>query len=180
MRAFAAAVFVVLLAGCGGGSSAPRSAGAPVSRVSGRCEPATVHRAPYPGHGKGLEGLPWIAGQPPDTGLTGLLWYPTHASKARIWAGGTSPNGANTKILWVFLGRSTPDRADTTLHVTARRMPGPGKFSGSFTGVGYEGSDGAPSYASIINLPRPGCWRLTLRTGSLRATVDMHAVPHRG
>jgi hypothetical protein len=163
---------MVLLAGCGGGDPQPRRAAA----TAVPCEPPSVHHTPYPGHGKGLDGLPWIAGRPADAGLVGLLWYGSHARDARIWAGGKAPDGANTKILWFFLGRSAKDLADATLHVSGRRLDGPGKFSDSFSGVGYEGDD-APSYASIIDIPRPGCWRLTLTTGSLRATVDMRAVP---
>jgi hypothetical protein len=176
MKAFAAAAMVVLLAGCGGGSSPPRAASAP----AGPCEPPSVHHTPYPGHGKGLDGLPWISGQPADAGLVGLIWYSSphwgRVRDARIWAGGKAPDGANTKILWVFLGRDAPDRAGPILHVSGRRMDGPGRFIDSFPGVGYEGAEGAPSYASIVDIPRPGCWRLTLTTGSVRATVDMHAV----
>jgi hypothetical protein len=55
-------------------------------------------------------------------------------------------------------------------------MDGPGSFSDTFAGIGYEGSDGAPSYASIIDVPKPGCWRLTLTTGKVKATVDLRAV----
>jgi len=185
MRAFAAVVVAVLLTGCGGGSSARHAASAPAAAAPvsgpGPCQAPTVHRTPYPGHGQGLDGLPWIAGAPADTGLIGLLWYwPPRwrtVHDARIWTGGQAPAGYSTKILWVFLGHDAADRADTELRVAGRRMDGPGRFSDSFTGIGYEGSGGAPSYASIIDIPRPGCWRLTLTTGSLRATVDIQAVP---
>jgi hypothetical protein len=99
----------------------------------------------------------------------------SHRPRAHL-AGGQAPDGANTKMLWVFLGDEAADRAGDELRVVGRRMDGPGRFSDSFAGVGYEGSDGAPSYASIIDIPRAGCWRLTLTTGSLRATVDMRAI----
>jgi hypothetical protein len=82
-------------------------------------------------------------------------------------------------MLWVFLGAAAAGRAGDQLRLVGRRMDGPGRFTDSFAGVGYEGSDGAPSYASIIDIPRPGCWRLTLTSGSLRATVDMRAIPLR-
>jgi hypothetical protein len=173
-------------AGCGDDEPKPAAAAkkAPVTTSTtagaGPCRPARVHRPPYPGRGKGLDGLPWIAGRPRSTGLVGLVWFfspewnPT--GRARIWAGGRAPDGANTKMLWVFLGDEAADRAGDDLRVVGRRLDGPGRFSDSFAGVGYEGSDGAPSYASIIDIPRPGCWRLTLTTGSLRATVDMRAI----
>jgi hypothetical protein len=34
-----------------------------------------VHHSSYPGHGKGLEGIPWIEGTPSSAGLVGLLAY---------------------------------------------------------------------------------------------------------
>jgi hypothetical protein len=46
----------------------------------------------------------------------------------------------------------------------------------TFAEIWYEGQNGAPSYASIIDLPSPGCWRLTLTTGDLKATIDLRAV----
>jgi hypothetical protein len=51
-----------------------------------------------------------------------------------------------------------------------------GMAPAGFAGIGYEGSGGAPSYASIIDVPKPGCWRLTLTTGKVTATVDLRAV----
>src|SRR4051794_13905058 len=57
MRTFAATVVVVLLVGCGGGSSPLRPT---AQHAAGPCEPPVVHHTAYPGHGKGLDGLPWI------------------------------------------------------------------------------------------------------------------------
>src|SRR3954469_23984613 len=174
MRWFA--LTLVLVAGCGGGSKPA----APVAAAATRCSPPVVHRTPYPGHGKGLEGIPWIAGQPSDTGLVALLWYwPTnwpHVRHARIFTGGVAPAGYNVKVMWVFVDPSAKARAGTELRVDGRRMDGPGRFHDSVGGVGYEGSGGAPSYASIIDVPKPGCWRLTLSTGSVRGSVDVRAV----
>jgi len=178
----------VLAAGCGDEGSKPAAAAekapvatTPAPAAAGRCRAARVQRPPYPGHGKGLDGLPWIAGRPRSTGLVGLVWFFSPESnptgRARIWAGGRAPDGSNTKMLWVFLGDAAAAGADAELRVVGRRMDGPGRFADSFAAIGYEGSDGAPSYASIIDIPRPGCWRLTLTSGSLRATVDMRAIP---
>jgi hypothetical protein len=165
---------VALVAGCGGGDRNPTAArGEP-------CSPATVHYESYPGHGKGLDGLPWIAAEPSGPGLVGLLsyWPPgwKDVRAARIWTGGVAPQGYNLKMLWVFTAPSARSAADTELRVVGRRMDGPGSFHDTFAGIGYEGSDGAPSYASIIDVPRPGCWRLTLTTGSVKASVDVRAV----
>jgi hypothetical protein len=105
-----------------------------------------------------------------------VLVAPLEPRPSRIWAGGRAPEGYNTKMLWVFLGDDAVDGAGDELRVSGRRLDGPGRFADSFAGIGYEGSDGAPSYASIIDIPRPGCWRLTLTSGTLRATVDMRAI----
>ena len=56
-------------------------------------------------------------------------------------------------------------------------LDGPGTFHETFAAISYEGQKGAPSFASIVELPTPGCWRLTLwTTGDLRGTVDVLAV----
>jgi hypothetical protein len=59
--------------------------------------------------------------------------------------------------------------------VEGRNLTGKGTFRDTFAAISYEGQEGAPSYASIIDLPTPGCWRLTLTTGDLRAHVDVSA-----
>jgi hypothetical protein len=182
-RSLVVVVALVVLAGCGGGAkpAAVRSAATPTPAAKlGPCSPPPVHRTSYPGHGKGLDRIPWIAGRPRDAGLVGLAWYwPKnwpHVREARIFTGGMAPAGYSTKMLWVFLAPSAKRLADTELRVQGRRMDGPGSFSDTFAGIGYEGSGGAPSYASIIDVPKPGCWRLTLTTGKVKATVDLRAV----
>jgi hypothetical protein len=185
MRRIALLLFVAALVACGcGDDPEPVAAAKNASVAPGPCRPATVHQPPYPGDGQGLDGLPWVAGTPRGPGLVGLVWFWApeweNVRRARIWAGGKAPQGYNTKMLWVFLGRDARDKAGSELRVRGRRMDGPGRFSDSFASIGYAGSDGNPSYASIIDIPKPGCWRLTLTSGSLRATVDMRAIPGPG
>jgi hypothetical protein len=176
-----AVIAVTLLAGCA--SSSDPAAVRPVAAATptpGPCSPARVHHGSYPGHGKGLDHIPWIAGSPRESGLVGLAWYwPTnwpHVREARIYTGGVAPAGYATKMLWVFLGPSAKKDAGVELHIQGRRMDGAGRFRQTVTGVGYEGSGGAPSYASIIDVPKPGCWRVTLSTGKVTASVDLRAV----
>jgi hypothetical protein len=173
----------LLAAGCGGSSSratAPSPSPSPAAAASRPCTPATVHHTHYPGHGKGLGAIPWFAGTPREAGLVALAWYwpPKwrHVRKARIYTGGTAPQGWNVKVMWVFLAPEAKKLADVELRVAGRRLDGPGRFHDSFTGIGYEGSGGAPAYASIIDVPKQGCWRLTLTTGKLTASVDVLAV----
>jgi hypothetical protein len=82
--------------------------------------------------------------------------------------------------MWVFLGRSARGRGGQQLSVKGRRLDGPGRFRASFAAIGYGGQRGAPSYASTIDVPEPGCWRLSLSTGELRADADFLAVEGKG
>lgn len=146
------------------------------------CNPPPVEYTPYPGHGEGLSQIPWIRGEPRESGLVALLWYWPEEwrrralREARIFTGGVAPAGYNVKVMWVFLSRSARDRAGSELVVDGRRLDGPGRFKDTFAAIGYAGQGGAPSYASIIVVPEPGCWRLNLSSGELRAHADFHAV----
>jgi hypothetical protein len=112
----------------------------------------------------------------------GLIWYwPTEwhqrrVRAARIFTGGVAPAGYSTKILWVFLGRDAKGRGGARLVVRGRRLDGPGSFRQEFAAISYQGQRGAPSYASIVDVPSAGCWRLQLSAGSLRASVVFQAV----
>jgi hypothetical protein len=70
----------------------------------------------------------------------------------------SSPDHGN-KILWV-----SRVEADSSLRITATLSDG----SATTTRV----VDGAPG-PSIIDLPRPGCWHLTLRWGDNSDTLDL-------
>ena len=82
----------------------------------------------------------------------------------------------NTKIMWAFLS----DKAKRAFNggnliVRGQRLDGPGKSWQQFVPIGYEGQNGAPSYASIISLPTAGCWRLQIGAGGLHASVVFEA-----
>jgi hypothetical protein len=70
----------------------------------------------------------------------------------------------DTKILWVVRKRYG---AKLTLHAT--RLDGAGSFTQSFSHRGGQ-------FPSIVDLPGAGCWRLSLRTGKVRATFVVQAV----
>jgi len=170
----ASALVVLLAAGVSGLGAAPRAGAA-------ACDAARVSYAPYPGHDPRLASLPWVRGEPEQLGLVGLLWYwpdtwmQRRARTARIFTGGVTPAGHSTKILWAFLGPSAKGRGGSRLLVDGRRLDGPGRFTQEFAAISYQGQRGAPSYASIVEVPGPGCWRLRLSTGSLRASVVFRA-----
>jgi len=81
------------------------------------------------------------------------------------------------KILWAFLAPKAKQATDDQmLTVKARRLDGPGKTWQRFTSIGYAGQNGAPSYASIIDLPTPGCWRIEATAGSLHGVATFRAL----
>ena len=60
--------------------------------------------------------------------------------------------------------------------MTGHRLDGPGRCRERFGAVSYAGQDGAPSYASIIDIPEPGLWRLELSAGTLRGSAEVRAI----
>jgi hypothetical protein len=78
--------------------------------------------------------------------------------------------------MWVFLS----DKAKRTFNggnliVRGQRLDGLGKTWQQFVPIGYDGQDGARSYASIISLPSEGCWRLLIGAGGLHANAVFEA-----
>jgi hypothetical protein len=170
-----AVLAVLAVAGCGG-SDAPAERAADARP----CDPAAVNRTPPPGpRGLGAE-VAWIGGEPRSAGLVGfLVYWPERwhdVGSARVVTGGVMPEGWTTKTMWAFVNRDDKHSGDSELVIEGRNLDRPGTWRESFAAISYEGQNGAPSYASIIDLPDPGCWRLTLSTGDLRATVDISAV----
>jgi hypothetical protein len=172
-------------AGCGGGPAAtppePMATTPPAEpTATAACNHPRVHHTPYPGGDERMSGIPWIEGEPSEIRPVGLLWYWPEAwgrsRKARVFTGGVGPGGVSAKVLWAFLAPSVRGKGDTELVIEARNLDGPGTWRETFAAIGYEGQEGAPSYASIVDLPSPGCWRLTLTSGDLKATIDLPAV----
>lgn len=150
------------------------------------CNAAPVHTGPYPGGAPGLGQLPWLRGAPANLGLVGLLWYWPRAwtdagfTTARIYTGGLTPGhpeGLSMKILWAFLSPTAKHRySGGHLVIQGRRLDAPGKTWQRFVPIGYAGQNGAPSFASIVDLPSAGCWQVRLSAGGLHATVVFLAV----
>jgi hypothetical protein len=177
------AVATLLIAGCDAGSfTSGRETSATTSAVPGDCPTSQVRYGPYPGSDPSLSSLPWVAGEPDDDGLIGLLWYwpgkwqKGKVRKAMIFLNGEALAGTTTKILWAFTAPSARDLGGSELLVEGHRLDGPGTLSQTFAAISYANQDGAPSYASIIDVPKPGCWELKLSTADLRATVVFRAV----
>ncbi len=158
----------------GGGSTASRVA----------CPASIVRYTHYPGTGVGLGNAPWVQASPTSQGLVGLLWYwpddwrVSRVPSAQMYAGGHAPNGGvNMKILWAFLAPKARHATDAqVLTVKARQLDGPGKTWQRFTAISYTGQNRAPSFASIIDLPTPGCWRIEATAGSLHGVATFRAL----
>jgi hypothetical protein len=171
-----ALVLVYLVADGGGGAAVARSAVA----ASSRCDATLVHYKPYAGIQAGLAPYPWIASSPSSAGLVGHLFYYTavkawmraRAPGLQIYSGGQTPNGrASMKILWELLD----GKQALMLNLRGKRLDGSGSFAQSFSPAGPTPT-GPTQFPSIIDVPKPGCWRLTLTAGKAVTRVTVLAV----
>jgi len=90
---------------------------------------------------------------------------------AILWGPLDSPPAANVnnKILWVS---RVPVRPGSDLKIQAQRMDGTDRLGDPVTRT----VTGGPG-PSIINLPSPGCWRLTLRWSGWTDHIDLQYKP---
>jgi hypothetical protein len=85
-----------------------------------------------------------------------------------MYSGGESPDGRlSMKILWELRRGS----AAPFLDLLARRIDGPGTSLQQLPSTSSDPSQ----FPSIIDIPTPGCWRLTLKAGATtgRVVVDV-------
>lgn len=192
MRRLGTRIAVGLLAagasGVAAGTLAATNATHAALSVTGRssgaatCPSSRIHYERSREAGSGLTELPWIAGGRGSNRLVGYLFYYGTSVlgnsrlnrspgvvipvEGMIPAGDSSP-AAVAKILWVTRGK-----ASRRLLILGRRLDGPGTFRHT------EDAALSPSghFPSLIELPAAGCWRLTLKTGRVTATVVMQAV----
>ena len=138
----------------------------------------TVHYHPYQGVSAGLAQLPWITASPLSAELVGHLfyydrrnaWKRERLSPLHMYSGGESLDGRlSMKILWELRRGSAP----ILLDVLAQRIDGTGS---SFQQLPSASSD-ASQFPSIIDIPTPGCWRLTLKAGATTSHVVIDVVP---
>jgi hypothetical protein len=134
---------------------------------------ARVHRERNPLLGTLNPGR-WVAGSPRTSGLVGFLFGGEVVDgRLAVYTGGVNPGTrTNEKILWLVSKRkrvgprlAISGRKDGSTTVTYRRR------------LAAVGSVDPPAYQypSILDLPVPGCWKLTLRTGKVSATVSVLA-----
>jgi hypothetical protein len=164
-----AAATLAAIVVCGLASSAPAAS----SRAGSSACGGRVHREPNRQLGT-LSGGRWVAGSPRTSGLVGYLFGGEVVNgRFAVYTGGLNPGTrASEKILWIVPRRkhvgallAISGRKDGSTTVTYRRR------------LGEVSSAQTPGhlYPSILDLPVPGCWKLTLRTAKISATVGVLA-----
>jgi hypothetical protein len=140
-------------------------------RASATCGASRVHYERFPYASPDVKALPWVLAEPASVRLAGhLFYYDAHnpwaarrRSDWRIYTGGKSPDGrVNMKVLWTA---APPVSAARSLTVRGVRIGQPGRFA-QVLAVG----------PSILKVPRPGCWRLTLKAGRTTTRLTILAV----
>src|SRR5215475_915773 len=169
---------VVLLAGC---TSHP---GRPTAHATTSRPPAStpVSASRAPGNGPGCGDTPISPGQPPgsdqfpdwtaDAGLpTGIPYaVSVEANVVAVLFGyplraGHNDDGRNNKILWDMRDA----RDGQPLLLTARPLAGGSAVNFSFPANASPGE----IYPSIVDVPAPGCWHMTLQWNGHTATIDL-------
>jgi len=135
---------------------------------SSSCPMSHVHYKPYAGVEQGLGPVPWISAAPTGSFKGHLFYYggtPWAREKrlgARIFTT-RRPRNVNPKVLWITRARGY----GLKLFIRGERLDAPGSFSASYNGWG--------DYPSYVEVPRAGCWRVTVKSGKVSGRVVFSA-----
>jgi len=175
------AVFVAGL--CAVAAIGGRAAGGEAIRVTAVSCPATVvHHEPNARLGA-LSGGSWVQARPSSSTLIGYL-FGAHETGGRlaVYRGVSPLNYTDQKILWILDPKA---HAGARLHISGVQLAlGPRgvrplervHFHQSFGPAGSEETS-ALLFPSALHIPRTGCWRLSLRSGRVSATVTTLVEP---
>lgn len=107
-----------------------------------------------------------IPATPASSGIVAGWHWQTPEGGALMYVGGRTPEGGNTKVLWrVARGHGL------TIKLLGRRLDGSGSLEATLPAVNIPGA-----FPSIVVVPNPGCWSLTIRTGSVGGVIVFRAV----
>lgn len=126
------------------------------SPVAGGCGETQVFAGPGPDGALGLSDNPWSSATPADAGIVAYFW---HSPPHLLFAPGSTQQN---KVLWINHG-------DSGGHVMIAAHP----LDASSRVVHFDFPSAAGGTPSLIDLPKPGCWRLELAIGTTRATMDV-------
>jgi hypothetical protein len=137
--------------------------------VAQPCDPSPVYRTtPHPRFGR----VTWMPATPRSSGIVAVLFVGTvpGADSAVVYARG--PTGNGDKYLW------WAPHPSGMLAIRGSRIDGAGEFAfDAEQAYGLTPPVTGPVFPSGIDLPVPGCWYVTLRTGFYGAAVVFKAVP---
>jgi hypothetical protein len=146
----------------------PTASGA--KRAISACPMSHVHYAPYTGVEPGLGAVPWVLTAPDGRFKAHLFFYdPTIFSWAKEQRLGAriftvrKARRINPKVLWI----TRTNGYGRTLKIKGQRLDAAGSFSGTYPGFG--------DYPSYVNVPTPGCWRVTVTAGRVTGRVVFSA-----
>jgi hypothetical protein len=132
-----------------------------------------VHYSPDRSANGGLRSIPWIATTPKGIFHAylflygGTPWPKLHLVGARIFTS-VKTRSINPKVLWT----AQRPGAGTTLLISGKRLDKPGHFSSRYPSA----SSGRSQFPSYVEVPQAGCWRVTVKSGTLEGAVTFVAV----
>ena len=127
------------------------------------CAPTPVQTAPWPGDISGLASVPWVQADPVSAGVVGHLYY----GNRPMATNGEFPDGAATKILWTI---HNPDAGEDS-ELSGVNLTGAGTYHQIFAAASSGHRISRLQVPSLLELPRPGCWELTVTSGEVVARI---------
>jgi hypothetical protein len=112
--------------------------------------------------GSPVAAIPWVQAEPASAGIAGVLFYgnrPLHTD-------GRFPDHTAAKILWVVRHPAVGQQ----IEIAGQNLTGTGVVQQREDGVA-SAAPGYREFPSIVDLPTPGCWRLSLTSGAAMASV---------
>lgn len=138
------------------------------ARAPAGCPMSHVHYDSYPGVEQGLANVPWISSAPSASFrghlffYGGVPWAKQHLLGARIFTT-RKPRSIHPKVLWITRSRGYGMK----LRIVGERLDAPGSFAHTYPGFG--------DYPSYVEVPQPGCWRITVTSGRVSGRVVFSA-----
>lgn len=88
-------------------------------------------------------------------------------ARAIIGTRGQAASGVATKILWWVQGKGSP-----TLTIVGKRTDAAGSFRQTIAGPTLGDNT---TFPSIVKVPAPGCWTLSVHSGSTSGSITFRA-----
>ena len=145
---------------------------ADVKASTASCPVSHVHYSPDTTAASGLRVLPWLATAPAGRFHAYLFFYGAtpwpklRLPGARIFTTAKA-RSVNPKVLWI------PQRAGAgpTILISGKRLDKPGHFASR-----YPRASSGNEFPSYVEVPKAGCWRVTVTSGKLVGVVTFVAI----